>query len=43
MRAKLIEMGTRPAPGTPEQLAAFVDREIKRWAPVVTATGLKID
>ena len=43
VRAKLIEMGTRPATGTPEQLAAFVDREIKRWAPVVKATGLKID
>jgi tripartite-type tricarboxylate transporter receptor subunit TctC len=43
VRAKLIEMGTRPATGTPEQLAAFVDREIKRWAPVVMATGLKID
>jgi tripartite-type tricarboxylate transporter receptor subunit TctC len=43
VRARLIEMGTRPATGTPEQLAVFVDGEIKRWAPVVRATGLKID
>jgi tripartite-type tricarboxylate transporter receptor subunit TctC len=43
IRAKLLEMGTRPATGPPEALAAFVDSEIKRWAPVVKATGLKID
>jgi tripartite-type tricarboxylate transporter receptor subunit TctC len=40
---RLMDMGTRPAPGTPEQLAAFVDSEIARWRPVVKATGLKID
>ncbi len=40
---RLMEMGTRPAPGTPEQLAAFVDSEIARWRPVVKATGLTID
>ncbi len=43
MRARLLEMGTRAASGTPEQLAAFVESEIARWAPVVKATGLKID
>jgi len=41
--AKLLEMGTRAEPGTPEQLAAVVESEIKRWAPVVKATGLKLD
>jgi tripartite-type tricarboxylate transporter receptor subunit TctC len=40
---RLMDMGTRPAPGTPEQLAQFVDSEIARWRPVVKATGLKID
>ena len=43
IRARLIEMGTRPATGTPEALAAHVSAEIARWAPVVKATGLKID
>ena len=43
IRDRLMEMGTRPVPGTPEALAAHVDAEIARWAPVVKATGLKID
>jgi tripartite-type tricarboxylate transporter receptor subunit TctC len=43
IRERLMEMGTRPTPGTPEQLAAHVDAEIKRWGPVVKATGLTID
>jgi tripartite-type tricarboxylate transporter receptor subunit TctC len=43
MTQRLQEMGARPAAGTPEDLAAHVDAEIKRWAPVVKATGLTID
>ncbi|MBI3514980.1 MAG: tripartite tricarboxylate transporter substrate binding protein [Proteobacteria bacterium] len=43
IRDRLLEMGTRPTPGAPEVLAAFVDSEMARWAPVVKATGLKID
>ena len=40
---RLLEMGARPAVGTPEALAAHIDAEIARWAPVVKATGLTID
>jgi tripartite-type tricarboxylate transporter receptor subunit TctC len=43
MRERLLEMGARPAVGTPEALAAHIDAEMKRWAPVVKATGLTID
>jgi tripartite-type tricarboxylate transporter receptor subunit TctC len=43
MIKRLQEMGARPALGTPEDLAAHVDAEIKRWAPIVRATGLTID
>jgi tripartite-type tricarboxylate transporter receptor subunit TctC len=43
VRDRLLEMGARPATGTPEALAAHIDAEIKRWAPVVKATGLTID
>ncbi len=43
IRNRLIEMGTMPRPGTPEALAARVEREIARWRPVVKATGLTID
>jgi len=42
-RQRLLEMGARPEAGTPEALAAHVDAEMKRWAPVVKATGLTID
>lgn len=43
MIRRLQEMGARPVLGTPEDLAAHVDAEIKRWAPIVKATGLTID
>jgi tripartite-type tricarboxylate transporter receptor subunit TctC len=43
MRERLLEMGARPAVGTPEALAAHIDAEMKRWAPIVRATGLTID
>jgi tripartite-type tricarboxylate transporter receptor subunit TctC len=43
MRARLLEIGTRAAVGTPEQLGAFVAAEVTRWAAVVKTTGLKVD
>jgi tripartite-type tricarboxylate transporter receptor subunit TctC len=43
LRERLLEMGARPAVGTPEALAAHIDAEMKRWAPIVRATGLTID
>jgi tripartite-type tricarboxylate transporter receptor subunit TctC len=43
IRERLLQMGARPAVDTPEALAAHIDAEIKRWAPVVKATGLTID
>ena len=43
MKAKFFEIGAVPAPTTPEELAAFVAEERKKWAEVVKASGAKVD
>jgi tripartite-type tricarboxylate transporter receptor subunit TctC len=35
--------GARFAPNTPEQFGAFVKSEIAKWAPVVRASGARVD
>lgn len=39
--SKLSSQGAEPAPGTPEQFAAFIRSEIEKWAKVVKAAGMK--
>ena len=43
MKERLQSMSARPIGGTPEQFAAFFADETKRWAPVVKASGAKVD
>jgi tripartite-type tricarboxylate transporter receptor subunit TctC len=43
IQARLPGEGARFAPNTPEQFAAFVKSEIAKWAPVVKASGAKVD
>jgi len=43
VKAKFFEIGAVPAPTTPEELAAFVAEERKKWAEVVKASGAKVD
>ena len=43
IQARLPNEGARFAPNTPEQFAAFVKSEIAKWAPVVKASGARID
>jgi len=43
IRARLPNEGARFPPNTPEQLAAFVKAEIAKWAPVVKASGARVD
>jgi tripartite-type tricarboxylate transporter receptor subunit TctC len=43
IEARLPGEGTRFSPNTPEQFASFVKAEIAKWAPVVKASGARVD
>ena len=43
IQARLPNEGARFTPNTPEQFAAFVKSEITKWAPVVKASGARVD
>ena len=41
--AKLKELSIKPVGSTPEELAAHVQAELTRWAPIVKASGAQLD
>jgi tripartite-type tricarboxylate transporter receptor subunit TctC len=43
IQSRLPNEGARFTPGAPEQFAAFVKAEIEKWAPVVKASGARVD
>jgi tripartite-type tricarboxylate transporter receptor subunit TctC len=43
VREKLTALSAAATPGTPEEFTAFIRSEIARWAPVVKASGAKVD
>jgi tripartite-type tricarboxylate transporter receptor subunit TctC len=43
LQAKLQSFGASVVASTPEQLAAHVQAELAKWAPVVAASGAQID
>jgi len=43
MRERLTALGAEAAPTTPEQFAAFIQREIPKYARIVKASGAKVD
>jgi tripartite-type tricarboxylate transporter receptor subunit TctC len=43
IRARLAADGAEPAHSTPEAFQAFIRSEIERWAPVIRASGAKVD
>lgn len=43
IKEKLLAQGAIPSGNTPQQFAAFIDAEIRKWAPVVKASGAKVD
>ena len=43
MRERLAAQGADAAPGSPEQLGAYIKSEIANWAKMVKTTGVKID
>lgn len=43
VRRRLLQDGTEPTPGTPEQYAAFIDEDEMRWSKVIKASGAKTE
>ena len=43
MMEKLLAQGAIPSGNTPQEFAAVIDAEIRKWAPVVKASGAKVD
>jgi tripartite-type tricarboxylate transporter receptor subunit TctC len=43
IQARLSNEGARFAPNTPDEFSEFVRKEIQKWAPVVKASGARVD
>lgn len=43
VNARLVALGAIPSGNTPQQFAALIDAELKKWQPVVKASGAKVD
>ena len=43
IQSRLVNEGARFIPMTPDQFGAFVKSEIAKWAPVVKASGARVD
>jgi tripartite-type tricarboxylate transporter receptor subunit TctC len=41
VQQKLLQAGIEPATSTPEELKAFVEAEIRKWAEIVKAAGIE--
>jgi tripartite-type tricarboxylate transporter receptor subunit TctC len=40
---RMTDLGYNIIPGSPEDMAKMLDAELKRWAPIVKASGAKVD
>lgn len=43
IKEKLLAQGAIPSGNSPQEFARFIDAEIRKWAPVVKASGAKVD
>jgi tripartite-type tricarboxylate transporter receptor subunit TctC len=43
MKDRLVAIGADPAGGTPEELGAFIRKELSGWAKVIKESGIKIE
>jgi tripartite-type tricarboxylate transporter receptor subunit TctC len=43
IKEKLLAQGAIPSGNSPQEFAALIDAEIKKWAPVVKASGARVD
>jgi tripartite-type tricarboxylate transporter receptor subunit TctC len=41
VKKQLAQDGTEPTPGTPEDYAAFIDKDEKKWSQLVKASGVE--
>jgi tripartite-type tricarboxylate transporter receptor subunit TctC len=41
VKKRLAQEGAEPLPTTPEEHAAVIDRDEKKWAALITSAGLK--
>ena len=42
-RKRMLDNGYEPVGGPPEKFGAHIRAEIAKWAPVVKATGVRVD
>ena len=40
---RMTDLGYNIIPGSPEDMATMIQDELKRWAPIVKASGAKVD
>jgi tripartite-type tricarboxylate transporter receptor subunit TctC len=43
VKERLVANGAIPSGNTPAQFAQHIDNELKKWQPVVKASGAKVD
>jgi tripartite-type tricarboxylate transporter receptor subunit TctC len=43
MKERFAQQGATPAPGSPEDFAAWIRAEIAKWAKVIKASGARVD
>ena len=43
VKEKMLAQGAIPSGNTPAEFTRFIDAEIRKWAPVVRASGAKVD
>jgi tripartite-type tricarboxylate transporter receptor subunit TctC len=43
MKERLLAQGAIPSGNTPQEFTRFIEAEVKKWAPVVKASGAKVD
>jgi len=43
VQEKLAALGVEPVGGTPEQAAAYIDAEVRKWSKVLKAAGIRAD
>jgi tripartite-type tricarboxylate transporter receptor subunit TctC len=43
MQASLATFKVEPKPGSPEDFAQFLAAEVKKWAGVIRAAGIKVE
>jgi tripartite-type tricarboxylate transporter receptor subunit TctC len=43
VRERYAQQGALPTPNSPEQYTAFIRAELTKWAPIVKASGAKVD